>query len=200
MMGRRVISLSAMFLLLAVAALRAPLCLAAEIRGTVLTEARSPVIGGSVVVRPEAGGGKEYRATTGKDGSFLVPDLAFGTYTIEISRAGFVPIREKNVGVFRLVSRLEFELQIADAGEGGVEEGAHLVGNLRDGDLTLAGAEICLEGLPERRCVTTSVGGSYDFVMRLGVFSAEVRVGGKRLWTQRIDLRRAGEYRDTVRR
>ncbi len=200
MIGRRVISQSAPFLLLAVAALRVPLCLAAEIRGTVLTEARSPVIGGSVVVHPEASGGKDIALQLGRMGRSRFQILRLALTRLRFPGRALCRSGKGTWARFGPVLRLEFKLQIADAGEGGAEEGAHLVGNLRDGDLTLAGAEICLEGLPETRCVTTSAGGSYDFVMRLGMFSAEVRVGGRRLWTQRIDLRRAGEYRNTVRR
>lgn len=174
-------------------------CIGAEIRGIIQDEARSPLPGASVIVRPRNDPEKVFRDTAAKDGSFLITGLALGVYSVEAERPGFVASKEE-VDVRGPVVRVDLRLRIADAGEGEVEAGAHIVGILHDGNKALPGAVVCLENALEKHCVTTTRSGGYDLTLRTGVFTVQVRLGDLLLWSQRIDASHPGEYKDIIRR
>src|SRR5215831_262797 len=75
------------FVLLAVGTLSAQ-----TFRGTILgtvTDTTGAVIGGAKVTVRNTGTGQERSTTTSADGSYSVPELPIGTYTVTISQTGF---------------------------------------------------------------------------------------------------------------
>jgi hypothetical protein len=75
------------FVLLAVGTLSAQ-----TFRGTILgtvTDTTGAVIGGAKVTVRNTGTGQERSATTSADGSYSIPELPIGTYSVTVSQAGF---------------------------------------------------------------------------------------------------------------
>src|SRR4029077_7608300 len=76
-----------MFVLLAAVSLSAQ-----TFRGTILgtvTDAQGAVLSGAKVAVKNAGTGLERDTDTSADGSYALPELPIGTYTVTISQAGF---------------------------------------------------------------------------------------------------------------
>lgn len=68
-----------------------------SIGGTVHDSTGSVVPGVTVVVRGEAG--QEYRAITGNNGTYVVPNVATGTYSVTFTGQGFKTLVAQNVKV-----------------------------------------------------------------------------------------------------
>ena len=79
-------------LILALVLLSAATLLAQTFRGTVLgtvTDASGAVISGAKVAVKNVNTGLERTTQTSADGSYSVPELPLGTYTVTITQAGF---------------------------------------------------------------------------------------------------------------
>ncbi len=69
----------------------------APLTGTVADATGAPVPGANVVVKNE-GTGATYQAVSGDKGTFAVPALQAGTYTISVSLSGFKQSVTKSAG------------------------------------------------------------------------------------------------------
>jgi hypothetical protein len=71
-------------------------------RGTILgtvTDPSGAVVGGATVKVRNVGTGQERTATTSADGSYTVPELPIGTYTVTVTQTGFKTFAATNVTV-----------------------------------------------------------------------------------------------------
>src|ERR1700686_1875882 len=71
-------------------------------RGTILgtvTDPSGAVVGGATVKVRNVGTGQERSATTSADGSYAVPELPIGTYTVTVTQTGFKTFAATNVTV-----------------------------------------------------------------------------------------------------
>jgi Carboxypeptidase regulatory-like domain len=89
----------------------------APLTGVVADSSGAPVPGASVVVKNE-GTGTTYQAVSGEKGTFAVPALQAGTYTVTVSLAGF---KQSVVKGFKILSATPAALR-AVLEPGGVEE------------------------------------------------------------------------------
>src|SRR5437899_3583352 len=89
----------------------------APLTGVVADSSGAPVPGASVVVKNE-GTGTTYQAVSGEKGTFAVPALQAGTYTVTVSLAGFKHFVVKG---FKILSATPAALR-AVLEPGGVEE------------------------------------------------------------------------------
>ena len=89
----------------------------APLTGTVVDASGAPVPGANVVVKNE-GTGASYQAVSGEKGTFAVPALQAGTYTVTVSLSGFKQSVTKG---FKILSAVPASLR-ATLEVGGVEE------------------------------------------------------------------------------
>ena len=83
----------------------------ASLHGQVMDPSGAIVPGASIQL---SGGGKSYTTTSGGDGSYSFGDLATGTYTVDVTVAGFTPFSESDVVIVGGTSRsLNIPLTIA---------------------------------------------------------------------------------------
>jgi len=78
------------------------LLVAQTFRGTILgtvTDPSGAVVGGATVKIRNVGTGQERSTTTSADGSYAVPELPIGTYTVTVTQAGFKTFAATNVAV-----------------------------------------------------------------------------------------------------
>src|SRR5258708_32790827 len=101
------------FVVLAAAALSAQ-----TFRGTILgtvTDPSGAVVSGAKVTVRNTGTGLERTAQTRADGSYSIPELPIGTYSVTVSQAGFQPSVTTDVTVdVATARRLDFALKTGE--------------------------------------------------------------------------------------
>ena len=76
--------------------------LAQTFRGTILgtvTDSQGAVVAGAKVTARNVNTGMERSTTTSADGSYAIPELPIGTYTVTVSESGFQTSETSNVAV-----------------------------------------------------------------------------------------------------
>ncbi len=90
-------------------------------RGTILgtvTDASGAVVAGATVKVKNAGTGLERTATTSADGSYAVPELPIGTYTVTATQPGFQTAITSSVEVnVATERRVDFQLKTGKVSE-----------------------------------------------------------------------------------
>lgn len=104
-----------------------------SIGGTVHDATGSVVPGVAVVVRGEAG--QEFRAITGSNGTYVVPNVATGTYSVTFTGQGFKTLVAQNVKV--------------DVGTPATVNGVLEVGGVDEEVIVTTGAEVLQTGSPK---------------------------------------------------
>ena len=86
------------------------------VSGTVTKAADNAPVSGATVLATNTTNGTQLSATTQDDGSFVLPSLAAGTYTVSVQLGGFKPFRQQNVVVAANANvRLTASLEAGDA-------------------------------------------------------------------------------------
>lgn len=102
------------------ASLRSEPARSARLVGSASVDRRHPVVGATVVVRPESDATRAYLTATDEKGRFRLDDIPDGSYAVEIRRQGLKPVVKRDVGLklpFRAV--VEVEMQPDPAAPGG---------------------------------------------------------------------------------
>ncbi len=111
----------------------------AQINGTV-TDSSGAVVPGATVDLLEQGTGATRHVVSGSQGSFVLPSLPIGRYSLTVEKAGFTELRigpvELNAGVTRTMNA---RLRVASATQTVEVEGDRSVENLDKNDATFGG-------------------------------------------------------------
>lgn len=178
---------------------------AAQIQGRVFLRRNDPVVGATVMLRPQAGGSPIFLTTTDAKGVFRLRDLPDGSYRGELRRDGLKPVVQENYAL-KAPFRGVYEVQMfpedtpATPGQapapGGTPGAASLRGIVRDRDGgLLVEAKVSLtrrDGTSDPRSTVTGKDGTF----RLADFPAgswELEIEAPGLLPIHIPMDLAGE-------
>ncbi len=140
-----------------------------------------------------------FQTTADKDGHYSFREVPDGEYSLEARATGLVAVRYSPIRVkFPLPVQKDFVLDIAPGHEGGIQIQADVVGALAQSGRTLAHAKVCLSQESRESCAETNGIGQYYLSVPPGIYVVAISIDGNTLWKGRLELPRAGEYRDKL--
>lgn len=180
---------------------------AAQIQGRVFLQRNDPVVGVTVMLRPQAGGSPIFLTTTDGKGVFRLKNLPDGIYRGELRRDGLKPVVQENYALkapFRGVYEVQMFPEASPPGSapgpapGGVAGPASLRGTVRDRDGSpIVETKVQLtrrDGTSDPRSTVTGKDGGF-VVADLQAGSWDVDIEAPGLLPIRIALDLAGDER-----
>ena len=176
-------------------------CESESVTGRVSDASNAPIAGATVTLQMLGRAVETFSAKTAKDGTYEFREVPDGNYSIEASMRGHITVRYSPVRVrFPFGYERDFRLPADEVYETDSPDKAHVAGELKITEKPLGGARVCLRRRAEQVCTSTNRLGQYSLLVQPGAWQVVV-TGPKEkdpLWRQRLQLPKAGEYRDQI--
>lgn len=114
-----------------------------RLQGTVLKGRRDPLVGATVLVRPDGDPSRLWLTATGERGAFRLDDLPNGQYVVAVTRPNFTPIVKDHV-VVRFPFRAVVELTMVPAAPGAEQDAS--VGQASGAAAAATGVVVAVSG------------------------------------------------------
>jgi hypothetical protein len=143
-----------------------------------------------------------FNTRTDRKGGACVSEIPEGLYSVEVGLTGFLNVRYYPVRVTSMATQeLKFSLPFAEITEGGIANEAVLSGTLKEADVAIGGARMCVLSLDRDlpiTCTVTNDLGEYAVSVPPGTYRVEVKAPGEAAQQSRIEIPAPGIYRNRI--
>jgi len=173
------------------------------IRGRVLDAAGGPLVGASVTLRRLRGGAAEQTTRTDDRGAYDFKNLSEGEYRVVARCQGFGRKSVEPVIVSTSAQvQTDFQLEVAYNGsEGAITWESILDGELKQGNIRVEGARLCLVQPNSSHgpfCTVTNKTGWYTLTVQPAVYNLTVHLPSGVEIQDQLDMRKPAVYRDKI--
>jgi hypothetical protein len=166
-----------------------------------ITDPSGGLIDGAVVRLERLDRTSEAIVVSSERGTYTIPALADGRYSLEATAPGFMTVKYVALAVdFPHVVRFDVQLRVGPIFEGGITQGdeAHFYGILQRRGVAISRARVCLTQGERVRCSETNALGQYYLHVLPGLYTASVRVNGTEVFSSQVNLSTPSGHRDLI--
>jgi hypothetical protein len=147
---------------------------------------------------------KRFTGRTDRAGKACLSALPEGLYSVEVGLPGFLNVRYYPVRIAPVATHeLRFQLPFGEITEGGLAQEATLSGTLKQDDVPVQSAKICIfengsESAVPVACDVTNDLGEYAIVVPTGFYTVELRLPHGAIQRSKVDLSVSGFHRNLL--